>query len=845
MHIRDRRLKRRAWSFVNKGWRSSTALGALILPAVSLAGLSPAAAQTRVEGSTRSTPETLPTSETDIIVTARKRSETSIAVPVAISAVGGAELSRRAVSSIDALARIVPSLTVGNGGGAAQGGIVSIRGLAGADGNPLGDQAVSFNLDGVQVASANVRRMGQMDLEQVEVLKGPQALFFGKNSPAGVISIRTGNPTPNFTARLSSGYEFHSDETRTEGFISGPVTDTLGVRLAGYFSRIRGDIRNVTPKSGLGIFGPAHDRAPYAREYAVRGTVRWEPTDRFSALIKTTYNRLRGDSPLANVQIVACPLGLPQGSGPLEDCKANGTVAIGDLGPNFGLLDPRFGDGSSFLNQDQLLIGADLKYDLTDTLSLKSVTGFYDVDTNTVFNATANYLETGVPPKTLIAATFRLKQRQFSQEVRLETDFRGPANFLLGGLYSDSRGSYAAVGFRNAFAPGTKSASGGFVNLTSNTFSEQIGSTYSIFGQAKVNVIPTLELSVGARHSNETKSLPVYRSGGPGGTATQPFILVEVDGFPRSVRFNNLSPEATISYRPTSRLTIYASYKEGFLSGGFNGVVPQVTTPSPLASTGRYVTSLDPRYNPQNTRGFEGGVKALLFSGSLRVNLNVYDYKTTGLQVAVNTQPGQQELRNAASVRTRGFELDGSFSPVAGLNITGALNYNDGKYGDYQASCYRGQPSTTCFLQFNRVTGLTSLLQDLSGTRLVRAPLWAGNVGFNYEASLGGDLRFGLSGNVSHSGKFLTSTTSAPGSLQKAYNIYDAGLRVFPDDSRWEAALIGRNLTNTRYFVRTLDNPFSGSAAGGPAATSVLADTAGPVSRGREIMIRFTYSFGG
>ncbi|MGH6644826.1 MAG: TonB-dependent receptor plug domain-containing protein, partial [Bradyrhizobium sp.] len=150
--------------------------------------------------------------DSDIVVTARKRDETSIAVPVALTAVGGAEIERRAINNLDGIARIVPQLIVGEGGGTVQGGIIAIRGIAGADANPFGDQAVSFNIDGVQVARASVRRMSEMDIQQVEVLKGPQALFFGKNSPGGIISVRTADPTSSFAAKLSGGYEFNAHE---------------------------------------------------------------------------------------------------------------------------------------------------------------------------------------------------------------------------------------------------------------------------------------------------------------------------------------------------------------------------------------------------------------------------------------------------------------------------------------------------------------------------------------------------------------------------------------------------------------------------------------------------------
>jgi len=172
----------------------------------------------------------------DIIVTARKRDETSLAVPVVVSAVGSAELNRRAINNLDGIARIVPQLLIGPQGGSVQGGNIAIRGISGPDSNPFGDQAVSFNVDGVQVAKASVRRMSDIDIAQVEVLKGPQALFFGKNSPAGIVSIRTADPTAAFEAKIMGGYEFHAREKRLEGYVSGPLSDTLGVRLAGFCS---------------------------------------------------------------------------------------------------------------------------------------------------------------------------------------------------------------------------------------------------------------------------------------------------------------------------------------------------------------------------------------------------------------------------------------------------------------------------------------------------------------------------------------------------------------------------------------------------------------------------------
>ena len=774
----------------------------------------------------------------EIIVTARKRDETSIAVPVALTAVGAAELERRAINSMDGLARVVPALTIGDNA-AQQGGIVAIRGLAGADTNPFGDQAVSFNVDGVGIGRASIRRMAEMDLQQVEVLKGPQALFFGKNSPAGIISIRTADPTPDFQGKISAGYEFKADEIRTEGFISGPISETLGFRLAGYFSDMKGWTKNIAP-TGPGIAEPTSRRSPNGDEIAGRLTLKWEPDDRFNARLKLTYGRLKNDGPTSMFQPVDCPLGTPQGSFAPENCRADNISTTSALGPRLGeLFNPRFGDGNTYLRQNQLLGGLELNYNLTDDLTLTSVTGLYQVHTRFVGNFTDNFRDTGAAPKTLLGSYQNFRLREFTQELRLTSDFDGAFNFMLGGLFQDTKAKTHTI---TAFNPTTPTFSNSY------RF-QQDGTAWSVFAQGMIDVTPTFEVSFGGRYSKEKKKLPVALSA-VGNNPDCPGIdktactdeLFDITGpdFERSKSWKNFSPEATLTWRPSQTLTLYGSYKEGFLSGGFNANNPVGFTSPTFTTPGRST------YDQQTIEGFEAGIKAALLGGALRTNFALYTYKTKGLQVTVTTQGTQVELRNAGSVRTKGAEFDFTYrTPLEGLTLTGALAYNKGSYLDYQASCYRGQSSNTCFLQPNRAAdGVEALLQDLSGTRLVRAPRWTGNAGFNFETPVTSGIKIGLSGNASWSSGFFTQVTSSPGSWQKSYELFDATLRVADVDDTWEVALIGRNLTDKYYFVRSSDIPFTGSTPGA-AAVGVLGDTGAVPSRGREIMLRVSFRFGG
>ncbi|RYD67402.1 MAG: TonB-dependent receptor [Sphingomonadales bacterium] len=767
----------------------------------------------------------------DIIVTARRRDETSIATPVAITAVSGAELERRNINTVDTLARVVPTLITSEATSSPQGGIVAIRGLSGVDGNPFGDQAVAFNIDGVQVARSSVRRLSQMDISQIEVLKGPQALFFGKNSPAGIIAIRTGDPTSTFTGSLSSAYEFKADETRTEGYLAGPITDTLGFRVAGYYDHMVGYVRNIVPETGTGIFPQYRRRVPNGTEYAGRVTLKWEPSDRFNARLKVSYSNSDGSGSTDNLQFVSCGRGgVPQTSTSLDDCKADGkTTVTNNIGPLFGqVADPRFGEGKTKLKSDQWLAGLEMNYNITDTLKLSSISGYYDAGNFYLGQFTANYQETGVIPKVFLPAVADLSIRELSQELRLSSDYDGPVNFMVGGYFQDTRASVAGVVYLNANRP----------TFSSNYRYRQDGTAYSMFGQAIVKFLPELELSVGGRYSYEKKTLPVFQTA----LAATPRTLYDIDGINR-ISFNNLSPEATLSYRPNNRLTIYGGYKEGFLSGGFNATQPVV---GPLnAATNRVTSLINPSYDQQITRGFEGGIKAALLDSKLRTNLTLYSYRTTGLQVAtlVNLQ---QQLANAGAVRTKGVEFDFAYrTPLQGLTLNGAVSYERGRYLDYQATCYRGLAAPQCIAQVNRFTKTSGLFNDLSGTQLVRAPEWSGNAGFDYLSQPFGGVRIGLNGNASHSDGFFTDVVSAPGGRQKGYELYDASVRVVAENNRWELALIGRNLGNTYYFTRSADNPFTGSAPGGAAATAFLGDTVAVPSRGREIWVKATVRFGG
>lgn len=766
----------------------------------------------------------------DIIVTARKRDETSISVPVVVTAVGAAELQRRGINNLDGIARTVPQLVIGPQGGSVQGGNFALRGVSGPDSNPFGDQAVSFNVDGVQVAKGNLRRVSDTDISQIEVLKGPQALFFGKNSPAGILSIRTADPGSRFEAMVRAGYEFEGREIRTEGYVSGPVSDTLGVRLSGYFGDLNGYLDNNVPASAY-VAPTSYGRTPKGRDYAVRGTVKWEPTADFSARLKVNYAHTDFSGPASTTQYINCPFGQPQ-SGITDDCKANGTGINPGSGPVVGQLNPLFRDGHNYQNQDQVLSGLELNYKVSDTLTLTTVSGLYYVDLIQAQNYENDYA-------VALPSTNNLRNRELSQEIRLQSDYDGPINFTAGGYYSDT---YATTGSNTyLFAIegsgiAVLAANGlGFVPLrtpfqVNNYQLTQRGQSYSAFLQMSYKPIDVIEINVGGRYSYERKRLTKVQSQAVG--SGNPFAFTPLSAAdnipgsaisPRKDSWNDFSPEVTVSYRPTSELTFFGSYKHGFLSGGFNSGSTDFTQ--------------DLTYDQQTIKGFEGGVKALLLDDRLRVNLAAYTYEVAGLQVQ-NYVNATNFIRNAASVRVKGGEFDFNYRfPIDGLSARGAASYNKAAYTKFpNAPCYNGQTNALgCFI----VGGNPS--QDLGGSTLPRAPRWSLSGGFAYEAPLGDALKIGISVDANYSSKIFTDLPNTPNGVMPKYALLDATVRLMEAEDRWELAFIGRNLTNKFYYVASTDVPFTGGAAGG--ATGVLGDRYASVSRGRELMARVTYKF--
>lgn len=811
----------------------------------------------------------------EIVVTARRRDETLISVPVVVTAVSGEALQNRGVVNLDGLSRIVPQLMIGNQGGSVQGGNISLRGIQGPDSNPFGDQAVSFTIDGVQVAKSTVRRMSDFDVSQVEVLKGPQALFFGKNSMGGIVTIRTNDPGDNFEAGGKIGYELEAREVRAMGYVSAPIGNGFGIRIAGQYSDMKGYLKDQTPSTSP-YFNTS--RNPDQSDWGVRATLKYDAGDTFDARLKFNYGRVKGNGPAATTEFVFCPLGARQFSF-LPAGADNSQCSPGDQNVNAGYgpvvsqiptsrLNNFRSNGNNFNIQDQYLSSLVMNFRPSDKVTITSATGYYRVK----YDACQNYENSFA---IILPSCNVYRNREISQELNFNTSLDGPFNFSGGLYYSDVKAETGSLTYLFAsgfplIAPpgeGLPDGLGGPTTpaLVNYYWFEMKGTAFSAFLEGSYKVTPELELSGGVRYSYEKKRLPlVLDGGGVASTAQNPFLLnllgipgVTTDLLPVRVgsvnaiggsllkdqdSWKDWSPEATLSYRPNGDLTLFASYKQGFLSGSFNS-----------SSVNLASLNVDLSYRPQRIKGFEVGVKARI-GGNLLLNAAAYTYKVTDLQV-VNFTNATSSIRNAARTKIEGFEADFTWrTGLQGLTINGAIAYNKSRYQDFPgAPCYNGQTQQLgCIFDASGASVLlpsgqpdptkTGVTQNLAGQVVPRSPEWNLLAGFNYDTTIGDNLKLGLTGGVNHSSSYLTDASNAPSTRQKSYTMVDGTIRVGADDDSWQLAVIGRNLTNKFVFFAAPDVPFSGSGTGTTAG--LLGDRFGSVSRGREVMLQVSFKFG-
>lgn len=755
----------------------------------------------------------------EVVVTARRRDERLLDVPVPISAISGEELSRYDVDSLTAIGRMVPQLVIGQTTNQT-GGAINLRGVGAGLGNPSTEQAVSLNFDGVPISYGNAIRLGLIDLERVEVLRGPQSLFYGKNSPGGIVSLISGNPKDSFEAQLRTGYEFEAKQRYLEGILSGPISESVGGRLAAYYSKEDGYFRNLAVPVA-GVTPGAAAKSNNAEDLIVRGTLTYESADedlRVSFKINHGQRDRDGIGPAGVGQPVYCPLGYAQLSPITTDCTLDRYFTDAALSPQTTALDPSFGDGTPYVKSRQFLTSLTADYDITSELTLTSVSGYYKLGEESV----DSFTQVNNPASN---ASTDLEAKAFSQEIRLASYFDSPLNFQVGAFYQDAD---FTVG--QAFVVAT-----GVPFLAGLSYYDQRTKAYSVFAQGRYAFTDKLELAAGGRMSWEEKSLS--------GTAMKtPFEILNPTN-----KYKDFSPEVTLSYKPNKDMTTFLSYREGFTSGGFN------TVPAPLRSPAYpSLAARDLSYGQMTTKGWDVGMKGYLGGRQLLFDVVAYNYDYEGLQLSKwDDVAAAQTTQNAGGARLRGIELGltARLDALPDFQFRGALAYNDARYTDFIGGCYNGQSIAAGCNVTPRNAALDPstygtaanpyVTQNQTGQRLTRAPEWVFNGGLTYDYQLNEKLGGAISIDASYSSAYNFQTEAHPHAWQGSYWLLNAAATLFQaSDRKWEVALIGQNLTNEFVSVTGSTMAFTGAGAG--TAVTREADVLGVPNPPRSIVLQLT-----
>lgn len=383
------------------------------------------------------------------------------------------------------------------------------------------------------------------------------------------------------------------------------------------------------------------------------------------------------------------------------------------------------------------------------------------------------------------------KNKSFYQEVRATSSFEGIVNFAAGGHFEKNRRTLFVGGING---PQPRDPVTGKYNTYDNEQNNR-SQAWSIFGQVTVDVLPTLELAGGARFTkqkNELNSYTIYMN--PVITT----ILPPGSAIKGEKTQDNFSPEATLTWRPNTNLTVYGAYKTGYLAGGFSnpGILARTTTLNSLS------------FDEETVEGGEVGIKGNLLNGRLNASLVGYNYTYKGLPLTSLVALSQSSVvfitQNAADTRVRGAELEASYRAGGGLTLRGTAARNDAKFKSFdRAQCWTGQSLAQGCLK-DPVTNAS--YQNLSGRAVYRSPKWIATAGAVQTFALSSALDATLNADIRYSSGYYSGVNLNPYSYQDGYVLLNAGATVETKDG-WSFAVIGRNLTNRRYATLGIDKP--------------------------------------
>lgn len=681
----------------------------------------------------------------EITVTARQRTEDVQSVPVAVSAISGAALEGRFVPDVRSVAKYIPNVQLGQVQYSGATLSASIRGISFADIERSFEPAVATSIDGVFLASNTGALVDLFDVESIEVLRGPQGTLFGRNTVGGIINIKRARPTGELGAKFSvtAGSYGRNDY---KGIFNAPIIANVLAAKIGIFS-INSNSFTYDATTG--------DAEPGLERLDIQGSLLFTPSESFEALV--TYEHLRDRSHYPNPVNesvpgeLACDVGLCY-SAHKDEYESSGFRAS-------------FGGRPFYAPLDADNVTLNMKYK-GDNFNISSVTGYMEnqdaLDIDNIGDAIA--------PNTPFFHPVRyLHGSQFSQELRIDTEFDGMFNFVAGVYYFqstyslDSQDVYVADANRDP------------ANRVDTFSAGQKVKSYAAFAETYWKITPTTRLTVGGRYTHETKDFHVDKpavtvaEGGPY-FCPDPTSAYEPCANP-SLSFSRFTPRVSIDQTLAEDIMAYVSWSRGFRSGGWNG--RPGSTPDTIGP-----------YDPEQVDSYELGLRTKFWDNRAIVNVTVFqtDYKNKQ-EDQIRSNPVLPSstitfVENAGKARFRGVELETQIRPIPELHLFGSAGYLEAKY-----------------LEFIDGSG-----NDVSADKQLRyAPEWNASFGGDYTFDLGNDKQLVLGSNIKFVDKYVTESSKDPQGL---------GREIIPAHTSVDASITfsGRMATLKEYKISAFIN---------------------------------------
>jgi iron complex outermembrane receptor protein len=595
--------------------------------------------------------------------------------------------------------------------------------------------------------------------------------------------------------------------------------------VAGSFNDAGGFFYNkATAAPDTGAENPSPNRIAATQSAIVRGTAVWKPAAEFDARLKVNWTKDDTDGDAGQGELTSCPNGkiAPDGIpfiNPNDSCTLSRDIYIVSMDPAAwpGIRN----GGHPFLDLEQKFGSLELNYRPATDVTVTSVSGYYHADAQGLINGT---LSGYAAPA--IAADNDFHRRDFTEELRADTEFSGPLNFTGGAFYQNGQ-LFQRVEVLGNTAYGLPA------QLVAGSHQIDIRS-YSVFGQARWKPVSVLEFAGGVRWTDERRSDTPYDL-----ITGTPIYVAPVKP---EIAADNYSPEFTVTYTPTDEMTVFGSLKRGYKSGSYT-----ITTP--------VTPGVDNSFGDEQITGGEFGLKSRLLDRRLSFNISPYYYIYKGLQVGTNeaAEDGIPVVKtiNAGEAKIYGIDLDSAYRPpaVEGLTLNTAVNWNHARFTDLKnVPCWPGQTiAQGCNATLNPVTGLYVNQASLDGLPLTRAPAWQLTVGATYQTKISDRLKMTFGLDDEYTTHYLTALNSRADSVQAGYTLLNSNVSIGSNDDIWQVAVIANNINNKittgscTLLAYNVGQVLPGSITGGPAAGPAGAGENTCVARpGRELWLRVT-----